>query len=205
MEKGHSGDNFKVVPETLINRIEVIRTKRRRKTIGAHMVNDVMHVRAPQHISELALQKLINDFKFRFQKQLLKKKLNKEKDLEIVAQELNRKYFDGVLIINSIEYVTGQSSKFGCCNYSTCSIRISHKIAAMPDWVRDYVLVHELAHLLEPNHSRSFWNIVSRYKLAERARGYLMAMGLEAIGEKDPGFEDPTVAEENINKEMGWI
>jgi predicted metal-dependent hydrolase len=49
----------------------------------------------------------------------------------------------------------------------------------MPDWVRDYVLIHEMAHLIEPNHSKSFWDIVSRYELAERARGYLMAAGFE--------------------------
>ncbi|MBU4312320.1 MAG: M48 family metallopeptidase [Candidatus Omnitrophica bacterium] len=49
----------------------------------------------------------------------------------------------------------------------------------MPIWVRNYVIIHEMAHLIEPNHSKSFWNIVSRFKLTERARGYLMAKGLD--------------------------
>ena len=95
-----------------------------------------------------------------------------------LARALNKEYFDNKLKIESIEYATNQNSRFGCCNYRTAKIRISHKIGRMPNWVRKYVLIHEMAHLIQPNHSRAFWDIVCRYKLTERARGYLMAASI---------------------------
>jgi hypothetical protein len=49
----------------------------------------------------------------------------------------------------------------------------------MPAWVRDYVLVHELAHLVHPDHGADFWRLVAGYKHMERAKGYLLAKGYE--------------------------
>jgi hypothetical protein len=54
-------------------------------------------------------------------------------------------------------------------------------LASEPGWVLDYVIVHELAHLDVPRHGPAFWSIVNRYPRAERARGFLMARGLEPL------------------------
>ena len=55
------------------------------------------------------------------------------------------------------------------------SIRIASRVASFPSWVLDYLLVHELAHLVHGDHSPAFWEVVARYPRAERARGYLIA------------------------------
>lgn len=157
--------------------IKIIRSKRRRRTASAQVVKDTLVVRVPLALSGEHLQKVVIRFKEKAEQDRLKAELERGRGIVEVASRLNGKYFGGRLRINSIEYVTGQESRFGCCDYRAGRIRISHKVGFMPRWVRDYVLIHEMAHLLEPNHSRAFWDIVSRYKLAERARGYLIAMG----------------------------
>ncbi len=104
-----------------------------------------------------------------------------------MAERLNRKYFGGRLKIDSIEYSTNQNKRFGCCNFKTGKILISHRLAGMPDWVRDYVIFHELAHLIIPNHSRAFQALAAKYSRKERAIGYLMAKGYE---EEEPDTDE---------------
>jgi biotin synthase-like enzyme len=157
--------------------VKIIRSKRRLRTVSARMVKDLLLVNAPLMLSQERLDKIVAGFKLKFYSKRLKEELGKEHNLLSLANKLNKRYFGNKLRVESIEYVTTQNSKFGCCNYGSGRIRISHKIGLMPEWVRKYVLIHEMAHLIEPNHSRAFWDIVSRYKLAERARGYLMAVG----------------------------
>jgi predicted metal-dependent hydrolase len=159
--------------------VKIIRSRRRKRTISARMVKDTLLVSAPLMLSQERLDKIIADFEVKFEKKKLKRELDSKQNLIDIARKLNEKYFANKLQINSIEYVTDQNSKYGCCNFRDGRIRVSHKVGLMPEWVRDYVIVHEMAHLIEPNHSTAFWEIVSRYKLTERARGYLMAAGLE--------------------------
>jgi len=160
-----------------INAIKILRSKKRRRTVSARILKDTLIVRAPAHIPESRLEKVIAELKARIERKQLKDELNKHENLTQRAKEFNLQYFGNTLKISSIEYVTDQNSRFGSCNYQTGCIRISQRISAMPQWVRDYVIIHELAHLVVPNHSQAFWDVVNRYKFTERARGYLLAMG----------------------------
>ena len=161
--------------------VKVNFSQKRSKTISAKMVGDTMHINAPAGIAQERLQRVIDKFKKRFEKHKIKRELNKTPEiLQEIAQRLNRQYFSGKLEINSIEYSANQDRIFGLCNHRTKNIKISYRLKEMPDWVRNYVIMHELAHIIEPNHGENFWNIVNKYSLSERARGYLLAKGLES-------------------------
>jgi Protein of unknown function DUF45 len=81
------------------------------------------------------------------------------------ARALNARHFGGRLRWTSIGYAD-MAHTWGSCTFTTGAIRIAARARALPDWVLDYLLVHELAHL----------ELVSRYPLTERAKGYLMAI-----------------------------
>ena len=166
-------------------KVEVKRSKRRKKTISARLDGDIMYVYAPVDTPEKELHKIIKNFKKRFIRRNLKRELNKEHNLREVFGRLNKKYFDGKIKIKSIKYVTNQQKRYGSCNYKKKTIRISHHLVQIPDWARDYVIIHEMAHILEPYHSKVFWGIVYRYKLSARERGFLIAKKMEDNQELD--------------------
>ena len=76
-----------------------------------------------------------------------------------------------------------QNDRWASCTSARGTIRISTRLARVPAWVLDAVIVHELAHLIEPNHSPAFWELANRYPRQERASGFLEAM---SAGHCDP-------------------
>ena len=98
-------------------------------------------------------------------------------DLQVRAEEINRRYFGGRMQWNAIRWVSNMEKRLGSCTVGGSThgfIRISDKIRSWPDWVVDYVIAHELVHLVHPNHSPAFWQTLERaYPLTERARGFI--------------------------------
>ncbi|GAA3765730.1 M48 family metallopeptidase [Salinactinospora qingdaonensis] len=93
--------------------------------------------------------------------------------LQARALELAERYLDGRVTPTSVRWVDNQNTRWGSCTPADGSIRLSRRLSGMPSWVVDYVLLHELVHLIIPGHGREFWDLVRRYPKAERARGYL--------------------------------
>jgi predicted metal-dependent hydrolase len=157
--------------------IKVIRSANRKRTISGRGEAGLFVVRAPLGMSDAELAPIIEKLQARWQK---RQDLD-ENGLQRRAQALNRMYFEGALRWESICWSTHQNSLWGSCTPGQRTIRISARLAKAPTFVLDYVIVHELAHLIEANHGPRFWSLVNRYPRTERARGYLMALGLEDL------------------------
>jgi predicted metal-dependent hydrolase len=163
--------------------VEIQRSTRRRRTISASINGDRLKLQVPAGLTAAAERAWAEKLGARILAARRKRELNTDDDLAVRAQELNERYFDGRLTFVSVRYVSNQQHRFGSCTPSTGAIRISDRLAKMPAWVRDAVLVHELSHLEVPSHNAHFWKLANRYPLMERARGYLMAVGLDDTDE----------------------
>jgi predicted metal-dependent hydrolase len=159
--------------------VELVRSTRRRRTISARLDGNRLIVQVPAGLTRAEEQAWAEKLGSRILAARRRRELNTDGDLAARARELNARYFGGRLEYAEIRYVTNQQHRFGSCTPSQGTIRISDRVAKLPAWVRDAVIVHELAHLAEASHSARFWSLANRYPLMERARGYLIALGLD--------------------------
>lgn len=164
--------------------VEIERSRKRKKTISAQMVDNKLVLKVPWGLSRKQEEGYVARFKDRFENARKKKYPSSEELLERF-EKFNKKYFEGKLHINSIKFVSNQNRIFGSCTPLSGTIRISEQLIGVPRWVMDYVIVHEMAHLKHPDHSKDFWEMVNRYRFTERARGYLICKGMEDFSENE--------------------
>ena len=168
--------------------VEVIRSERRVKTVSARIVEGVIRVRIPAWMSESDERRFVDD---------VVKKIEQERrshaiDLEARAASLAERF--ELPLPESIRWSKTQRQRWGSCSVHRGDIRISDRLVDVPPWVLDHVIVHELAHLLVADHSSEFDALVNRNPLAERAIGYLMAVG-DRIDRLEPA-QRPTAIDE---------
>jgi len=159
--------------------VEVRRSMRRRRTVTAFRENGRVVVCVPSKLSKAEERRWVSVMLERLAAQE-KRRRPSDEALLARAQELARKYLDGRVSPTSVRWSSAQRARWGSCTPSDASIRLSDRLQGLPTWVIDYVLVHELAHLLISDHSSEFWALVGRFPRAERARGFLDGLSYAA-------------------------
>ena len=171
--------------------VEVRRSRRRKRTVSAYRRDGKVIVMIPDRFTSAEEAEWVTTMLARLDRS---ERRRRRTDDQLVrrARELCRDYLDEKVEPTSVRWVENMTTRWGSCTTTSGEIRLSDRLQPMPAWVVDYVLLHELAHLIEPSHNKGFWQWVDRYPRAERAKGYLegvahaAALDLEPCPEPDP-------------------
>lgn len=165
--------------------VEVRRSHRRKRTVSAYRKDGKVIVMIPARFTRAEETEWVDTMLGKLARSEQRGRRTDE-HLMRRAGELAREYLHGKVRPTSVRWVSNMTTRWGSCTTGDGTIRLSDRLQSMPAWVVDYVLLHELAHLIEPSHNVRFWHWVDKFPRAERAKGYLEGvaaaanLGLEA-------------------------
>lgn len=181
--------------------VRIIRSSKRKKTISSQWRDDRLVVQVPAALNEMAERAFVDEMlkKYR-QRQSRTTSVNTSDALMERAKFLDQKYFGGLASPVSVRWVENQNKRWGSATPVQQTIRLSSKLKFTPSWVQDYVLVHELAHLVAPSdgHGQKFQALLDRFArrheadqfLAGFSAGFRAHSKLEGNSETTGGFDD---------------
>ncbi len=153
--------------------VEVVRSPRRRRSAQARAREDgTIVVRVPAGLPVAEERRLVDRLVAKVAGLDRARAAGGDAELQRRADRLADAWLDGRRA-TSVTWSSRMTTRWGSCSTHTGEIRISDRLAAAPGWVLDGVLVHELAHLVHPDHSPAFHALADRYPQAERVRGFL--------------------------------
>jgi predicted metal-dependent hydrolase len=152
--------------------VDVRRSRRRLRTVTAYREGDRTVVLIPARFTAAQEQEWVRRMLARLSAQDRRRRPGDDA-LAARAVELSRRYLGGLAQPASVAWSPNQNSRWGSCTPGDRSIRLSTRLQGMPAWVIDYVLLHELAHLIEQGHGPRFWRLLEAFPRTERARGFL--------------------------------
>lgn len=158
--------------------VDVRRSKRRRRTVSARAEGNRIVVMVPDDMTEAEERRQIEEIVARVRKKV-GNKAGHELDNDILlrrARRLSVTVLEGRPHFESIKWVRNMSRRWASVSGKPPRIRVSHRLAEVPDYVLDDVIVHELVHtFVEGGHNDEFWHWAAKAPHHERARGYLEA------------------------------
>ncbi len=132
--------------------VEVRRSGRRRRTVAAYREDDRVVVLIPARFTRAEEREWVATMLARLERSERRRRPSDD-GLARRAAELSERYLEGRAVPATVRWVDNQNSRWGSCTPGDRSIRLSTRLRGMPGWVIDYVLVHELAHLIEIGHT----------------------------------------------------
>ena len=172
--------------------IELVRGTRRRKHVEAVLVGDRLRVSFPVWMSVAEAQVTAQELAERMRRRTNAAAIDVEGRARRLARQL------GLPRPRSVRWVDNMRQRWGSCTPEDGTIRVSSRLAAYPAWVLDYVLVHEIAHLVVASHGPAHDALVDRYPYAERARGFLIAVDLDPDDVGGGSGEVPVLSEGDV-------
>lgn len=176
--------------------VEVRRSARRRKSVAAFQEGGRTIIVAPQRMSDSEVA--------RYARQLvaqLERRAGKNVgDAQLLdrARLLRDRYLPGAPLPTTIVWSSRQRARWGSCTPATAAIRLSTRIRGMPQYVIDFVLVHELAHLLVADHGASFKALVCEYPDHDRAEAFLAGVQF-AVSHVSPQEHDSSASADSVD------
>lgn len=168
--------------------VRIVRSSRRTRTISAAWRDGMFQVSVPMGLGP--------DAERDWARKMLSKVSSRQpdgagSDAELLARArtLATTWLDGEVDPREVVWSTRQQRRWGSCTPSTGRIRISSEVAAMPGWVLDGVLVHELVHLKHGSHSAAFHAMANRYPRQLEAMAFLNGVS-HATGRGMSGADD---------------
>jgi predicted metal-dependent hydrolase len=152
--------------------VEVRRSTRRRRSVTAYREDGRTVVVVPQRMSRAEIVPYVEELVGRL---AARERRGRRTDAELQARAalLSRRHLDGRAVPSSVRWVTNQRRRWGSCTPADGTIRLSDRLVAMPEHVVDYVLLHELVHLLVADHGPDFEAWMRRYPRLLEARAFL--------------------------------
>lgn len=180
------------------SRVIVRRSARRRRTVAAFWEDGQAVVAIPAHFTKAQETEWVGRMLDKLKRQGERRRRGPgrrptagDAALFSHAAELSRRYLGGRAVPTSVRWVSNQNSRWGSATPAEGTIRLSDKLKPMPQWVIDYVLLHELAHLLVAGHNAAFWRLLDAYPETARAKAFLEGVAF-ASARGITGTRDPT-------------
>lgn len=190
--------------------VEVRRSARRTRTVAAFWEDGTAVVAIPARFTAAQEAEWVDRMLAKLHRQGERRSASGRKRpasdaaLAAYAAQLSARYLGGRAVPASVRWVSNQNSRWGSATPAEGTIRLSDKLKPMPQWVIDYVLLHELAHLLVAGHNAAFWKLLEAYPDTQRAKAFLEGVAFATSRGLPPGGGQAGTDDGALPEPGGW-